>query len=195
MSAQGPRLAHVVLQTGQPEALAQFYAEILNGHVVFAGGGLIFLTCDEEHHRIAIAQLPDGVEPKNPKAAGMNHMAFTFDTLDELLDQYRRLANVGIRPAVPVQHGVTTSLYYRDPDGNFVELQIDNYTTPEEATEFLQGPDFEADSWGPQFDVEKMVEARANGASVSELTSRTWALSGPKLPHPSLVLASLEPLH
>ncbi|MCV7287730.1 VOC family protein [Mycolicibacterium wolinskyi] len=164
MSAQGPRLAHVVLQTGQPEALAQFYAEILNGHVVFAGSGLIFLTCDEEHHRIAIARLPGGAEPKNPKAAGMNHMAFTFDTLDELLDQYQRLAKVGIRPA-----------------------------TPDEATAFLQGPDFEADSWGPQFDVEKMVEARANGASVAELTSRTWALSGPKLPHPSLVLASLEP--
>ncbi|GAB5897623.1 hypothetical protein [Mycolicibacterium mageritense] len=44
MSAQGPRLAHVVLQTGLPESLAQFYAEILNAHVVLAGVGLMFLT-------------------------------------------------------------------------------------------------------------------------------------------------------
>ena len=36
------------------------------------------------------------------------------------------LEEVGIQPHVPVQHGPTTSLYYRDPDGNMVELQIDN---------------------------------------------------------------------
>jgi len=122
----------------------------------------------------------------------MNHMAFTFDTLDELLAQYQRLAAQGIRPAVPVQHGVTTSLYYRDPDGNFVELQIDNFATPDDATAFLQGPEFEVDSWGPQFDVDLMIEARANGVGVDELTSRAWVLAGPKLPHPSVVLAGID---
>ncbi len=192
MSITGPRLAHVVLQSNQPDEMTNFYVKVLNGHVVFSGSGLTFLTCDDEHHRIAIAQVADA-EPKNPHATGMNHMAFTFESLDDLLDNYVRLAKEGIRPAVPVQHGVTTSLYYRDPDGNFVELQIDNFDTPEAATAFLQGPEFQADSWGPQFDVDSMVAARANGASVAELTDRAWALAGPGLPHPSVVLAHLEP--
>ena len=34
---------------------------------------------------------------------------------------------------MPIQHGVTTSLYYEDPDGNFAEMQIDNFATPGEA--------------------------------------------------------------
>ena len=36
--------------------------------------------------------------------------------------------------------GVTTSLYYRDPDGNFVALQIDNFVTPDETTSYMEGP-------------------------------------------------------
>jgi hypothetical protein len=36
--------------------------------------------------------------------------------------------------------GVTSSLYHRDPDGNFVELQVDNFVTPEEATSYMEGP-------------------------------------------------------
>jgi hypothetical protein len=193
MSMKGPRLAHVVLQSSRRDAMAEFYAKVINGHIVFSGGGLTFLTCDEEHHRIAIGDLSDGAEPKNPKASGMNHMAFTFDSLDDLLDHYQRLATEDLRPTVTVQHGVTTSLYYSDPDGNFVELQVDNFDTPQEATAFLEGPEFEEDSIGPQFDVDRMVEARANGASVAELTSRAWVLTGPELPHPSVVLAHLEP--
>jgi catechol-2,3-dioxygenase len=36
----------------------------------------------------------------------------------------------------PFNHGLTTSLYYRDPDGNKVELQVDNMTM-EQADEFM----------------------------------------------------------
>src|SRR6478752_3355358 len=43
--------------------------------------------------------------------------------------------NRAIQPHVPVQHRPTTSIYYLDPDGNMVELQIDNFTTPEDATQ------------------------------------------------------------
>lgn len=57
-------------------------------------------------------------QPKAPTTAGMHHTAFTFDALDDLLDRYHELAAAGIEPAVPIQYGVTTSLYYRDPDRN-----------------------------------------------------------------------------
>jgi hypothetical protein len=60
----------------------------------------------------------------------------------------RILRKADIQPHVPVQHGPTTSIYYRDLDGNMVELQIDNFTTPEEATEYLRGEEFRADPFG-----------------------------------------------
>jgi catechol-2,3-dioxygenase len=184
-----PHFVHVVFQTGQLEAMQDWYCTVLDAHVVYAGHGLTFLTFDEEHHRIALAEMPPGLAvPKTPATAAMHHAAFTFDSLDELLERYQQLAAEGIRPAVPVQHGITTSLYYRDPDGNFAELQIDNFATPDETTAYMNGPEFDGDSVGPAFDIERMVAARADGASVTELTTRAWALSGPELPNPMQVL-------
>ncbi|MEE2058071.1 VOC family protein [Rhodococcus artemisiae] len=187
-----PRLAHVVLQTGQPEAMTEFYTTLLDGHVVFSGHGLTFITCDEEHHRIAFVAPPEGVEPKSLTSAGMHHMAFTFETLDDLLERFEKLAAKRIRPATPIQHGVTTSLYYRDPDGNFVELQIDNFADPDEATAYMRGPDYDEDGVGPAFDVKRMIEARKAGATVDELTTRAWAHAGPTLPDPMIALTSTD---
>ena len=188
-----PRFVHVVFQTGQPEAMRDWYCTVLGAHVVHAGHGLTFLTFDEEHHRIALLAMPEGVaEPKTPATAAMHHTAFTFDSLDDLLERHRQLAEAGIEPAVPIQHGVTTSLYYRDPDRNFVELQVDNFATPDEATAYMRGPEYDADPVGPSFDVEAMASARRDGASEAELTTRTWALSGRELPDPMRVLTGAD---
>lgn len=180
--AATPKFAHIVLQTGNLEEMRDWYKQVLHCHVVFEGPGLCFLTFDDEHHRVALMAPPVPVEAKSPVAAGLHHAAYTFGTLDELLDRYTELARSGIRPAVPVQHGMTTSLYYKDPDGNFIEMQVDNFATAEEATDYMSGPEYAADPVGPTFDPERLLAARHAGADPAELTTRAWALSGPKLP-------------
>ena len=192
-----PRLAHVVLQTAQPQVLSDWYCSLLGAHVVYSGNGLTFLTFDEEHHRIALLELPPTGERKSPTSPGLHHTAFTFETLDDLLDRYEELARVGIRPTAPVQHGVTTTLYYSDPDGNHVEMQIDNFATADRATAYMNGPEYDADPVGPAFDVDRMVAARRAGATPEELTTRAWALAGPPLPSPLELLGrdrGLSPL-
>ncbi len=52
------RLVHIVLQTGQPAAMRDRYCTVLDAHLVHAGHGLTFLTFDDEHHRIALLELP-----------------------------------------------------------------------------------------------------------------------------------------
>jgi catechol-2,3-dioxygenase len=185
-----PRLAHVVLQTAQPDVLCEWYCKLLEGHVVYSGHGLAFVTFDEEHHRIAFLALPGAAESRSPAAPGLHHVAFTFEDLDGLLERYERLRAEGILPAAPVQHGVTTSLYYRDPDGNHVEMQIDNFSTPDTATAYMEGPEYDADPIGPAFDVDRMLSARRAGTPPSELITRAWALSGPPMPHPLELLAA-----
>jgi len=185
-----PKFAHVVLQTSRLEEMRDWYCSILKGHVVYEGHGLSFVTYDEEHHRIAFLQPPFPLEDKSPAAAGMHHTAYTFEHLDQLLDRYTDLKVQGVDPLVTIQHGVTTSIYYRDPDGNFVEMQIDNFPEVEDATEYMMGPEFEADPVGCSFDPEKMIEARKSGADVSELINRKWAAAtSPELPNPLEVLA------
>lgn len=179
-----PTFAHVVFQTGQLDEMQDWYCKLLDAHVVFEGHGLSFLTFDDEHHRIALAHIP-GLERKSPNAAYVNHVAYTYPSLDALLAKFVDLEAKGIKPWQPVQHGVTTSLYYEDPDGNHIELQVDNFATAEEATAYMEGEEYSADPIGVKYRPELMVEARKAGVPASELQTRTWALTtSPELPHP-----------
>ncbi|NMO03659.1 biphenyl 2,3-dioxygenase [Gordonia sp. TBRC 11910] len=179
-----PTFAHVVFQTAQIDEMRDWYCALLDAHVVYEGHGMSFLTFDDEHHRIALAHNPDLVR-KPDNAACVNHVAYTFPDLDALLDRYLSLKANGIEPWKPVQHGVTTSLYYEDPDGNHVEMQVDNFTTADEATAYMEGAEYDADPIGVGYRPELMVEARRAGVACAELQTRSWALTtSPELPHP-----------
>lgn len=107
-------LAHVVLQTAQYEPMVAFYKAFLGAHATYENESLSFLTYDEEHHRVAILHVPS-TKPKEPTSAGMAHMAFAFNTLEDLLQAYIQRKARGILPIWAVNHGPTTSIYYQDP--------------------------------------------------------------------------------
>lgn len=172
-------LAHVVLQTTDLAPLKQWYLEVLDAHVVYENEFIAFLTFDDEHHRLAIMQMP-GLTERTPLTVGMAHTAYTFTSLSALLGKYGELKSAGIEPRVPVQHGVTTSLYYRDPDGNMVELQIDNFDTAEEATAYMEGQEYSADPIGPSFEPDAMAAALQAGTPEQVLTTRAWAQECPQ---------------
>jgi len=182
-----PKFAHVVFQTAQSQEMRDWYCTILDGHVVYQDAALSFITFDEEHHRVALIHPPVPLERKSPTTAAMHHVAYTFDTIDDLLDRYVLLREQGIQPTVCIAHGVTTSMYYQDPDGNMVEMQIDRFAEPADATGYMNGPEYAADSVGPAFDPEAMLQGRRNGATVEELSDRSWALKS-ELPDPMPVL-------
>ena len=174
-----PAFAHVVFQTGQLEKMKQWYVQLLDGHVVYEGHNLCFMTHDGEHHRVALVQPPEPLERKAPNAAWMHHVAYTFASLEELFQRYVELKDKGVVPAMPVQHGVTTSLYYEDPDGNFVEMQVDNFPTPEQSTAYMFGPEFDGDAIGPWFSPEALLAGLRAGVPAADLTTRAWALAHP----------------
>jgi catechol-2,3-dioxygenase len=183
-----PRFAHVVFQTGQQQRMRDWYCAVLDGHVVYQDQQLCFITFDDEHHRVALLTPPTPLERKSPAAACAHHVAYTFDDLDDLLSRYELLRNRGISPAVSIAHGVTTSMYYQDPDGNFVEMQVDNFAEPDQATAYMMhSAEYAADSNGPAFDPEAMLAARRAGGTVEELTDRAWSRRA-GLPDPMSVL-------
>lgn len=180
------RLAHIVLQTGQLPVLRDWYLKVLGAHIVFENDMLSFMTFDEEHHRLAIVQLPQPI-PRTSMTVGLFHSAYTFGSLDKLLTKYEELRGAGILPRVPVQHGPTTSIYYRDPDGNTVELQIDNMA-PDDATNYMRGTEFSGDPFGPSFDPDAMLAAFRAGTPECELATRAWALTCPQQNVPELLM-------
>ena len=150
------KFAHVVFRTGRYEKMINWYKSVLEAEPMYANDFITFLTYDDEHHRVAIAKAP-ALLPKLRTQSGVDHIAFTYATLGDLLATYQRVNALGIRPYWCINHGGTTSMYYQDPDHNHVELQIDNFTTPEEINAFLDGPEFTENPIGEDFDPDEMV--------------------------------------
>jgi catechol 2,3-dioxygenase-like lactoylglutathione lyase family enzyme len=166
------RLAHVALRTRRFADVFAWWRNVLQADVVFDNGAIGFLAFDDEHHRIAVVQLP-ALEDSVPKTAGLDHVSFTYDRLADLVATYERLARDGIRPAWSVNHGPTLSLYYADPDGNQAELQVDRFATVAEATAFLQSTAFANHPIGHSVDFDDLARRFHDGeAEASLLTYR-----------------------
>lgn len=150
--------AHAVLRTTTDhyDKMTQWYIDLLNAKIAHQGPYIMFLRYDKEHHRIAIAANPNNV-PKSTdqRHAEVDHLAFSYGTLTELAQVYTSLKSKSIVPIWTINHGPTTSFYYRDPDGNKVELQVDNFDSSEEADAFVQGPLFRMNPMGTDIDPDK----------------------------------------
>lgn len=165
------KLAHIVFRTRRLQTMIDWYSTVLGAEVVYRAENIAFLTYDDEHHRIAlvagdIAERPDVV------SVGFYHAAFTYPELGDLLATYRRLAQLGITPWRAVKHGATVSFYYRDPDENDIELQVDVFDSMDEVNEFLASDAFENDPIGPLFDPEQMIEDYEGGVSLDRMMRR-----------------------
>lgn len=161
LEARGPippsKLAHVVRRTSRYREMIDWYQTVLGAEIVHSNEILAFLTYDDEHHRIALVSMP-GLAEQSPQAAGTDHIAFSHRDLGDLLATYARLKREGIVPYWCINHGPTTSMYYRDPDGNGIEFQVDNFPTVEEASRWMRGGEFAANPVGVVYDPDELVE-------------------------------------
>jgi catechol 2,3-dioxygenase-like lactoylglutathione lyase family enzyme len=162
------KFAHFVLRTGQFDRLAEWYRIVLDARIVFRNDMLCFLSYDDEHHRLALINIP-GSPPRDPESTGTDHVAYSYNDLGELLATYRRLKAHGIVPHWPINHGVTTSMYYRDPDNNRVELQIDNFPTPAELQGYFESAAFAANPVGVTYDPEQLCRDYEAGVPIADL--------------------------
>ncbi|AOR78839.1 VOC family protein [Novosphingobium resinovorum] len=165
------RLAHFVLRTSRFREVIDWYKTVLGAEAAFENEILAFLSYDEEHHRVAVLNMPD-LEEQKDGVAGFHHAAFTYDSLGDLMATYKRLRDVGITPVFPINHGPTTSMYYQDPDGNQIELQVDNYDNIEDATAFFYSPAFAENPIGVEFDPEDLLRRVEAGEDQAVLKRR-----------------------
>lgn len=163
--------AHFVLRTANKKALVDWYCTVLAAHLVFENEFISFVTYDDEHHRVAFIQMPD-LKKAPDDAWGLAHVAYTFADLGQLLATYRRLKAEGIVPVRTINHGPTVSMYYKDPDGNQVELQVDAFRTKEEAAGYFHTAPFAQNPIGVLFDADKMAADYEAGVPEADLLRR-----------------------
>ncbi|KAH8703386.1 glyoxalase bleomycin resistance protein dioxygenase [Talaromyces proteolyticus] len=158
------KLAHVVFRSTRLQEMVQFYQKLLGAHVAFQNNMAAFLAYDDEHHRIGILAVPEGLFANQPSIVPtIDHVAFTYNNLDDLAISYEQRKAAGLKPVWCVNHGSTTSMYYDDPDGNKVEMQVDNFETMEEAFAFTNSEAFHINPIGTDFDPDEFVQRVRSG--------------------------------
>lgn len=120
------RLNHAVLYVRDADATASFYTEHLGFEVAhrFPGGVFLRVAPDSPNdHDIAFFSVGDQAAPNGAGrgSVGLYHLAWEVPTLRELLDLRVALSDAGAL-AGESDHGVSKSLYCKDPDGIEFEL-------------------------------------------------------------------------
>jgi catechol-2,3-dioxygenase len=172
-----PTFPHCNLKTTRLQELIDWYATVLGAEVTVQDATGAWLTNDAANHRIALLCFPGFVDdPDRETRTGMHHTAFEYDSFGDLNDSYLRLRDAGIEPDICIDHGMTLSYYYKDPDGNRVELQVDNFGDWAASKEWMRtSPDFRANPIGVFVEPARIVEAAASGESFAEIHRRAMA--------------------
>ena len=124
----GLTLSHVGLFVTDMPRMVDFYtgflgfAESDRGTLADGRGEIVFMTRDpREHHQLVLAS----GRPAQLLFNIVNQLSFRVDSLDTLRELQRGLKHEHATGLGAVSHGNALSVYFRDPEGNRVELLID----------------------------------------------------------------------
>ncbi|MBA3511371.1 VOC family protein [Sphingomonas sp.] len=166
------QIGHFGLRTKDVDRAVEWYGRAFGADVRFRNEFAAFMSFDDEHHRFVIWD--DGETEDRPAAAGgVDHIGFMCRDPGDLAEHYERLKNLGIEPTSAVNHHFTSSLYYRDPDGNEVEISCDNLPTKQAAADFMKS-DAMAEAmvppfFGAEFNPDELVRLRRSNAPTEQL--------------------------
>jgi catechol-2,3-dioxygenase len=130
--------SHFGLYVHDLAAMADFYSRVLGFTVTDRGllgaTELVFLSRDPaEHHQLVLASGRPEPLPFNV----VNQISFRVRSLAALRHFHGALQHERVSEIAPVTHGNAISLYFRDPEGNRVELFLD---TPWHCTQPCREP-------------------------------------------------------
>ena len=138
--ALSAQLTHFGIHTSDLGRMADFHQRVM-GFVVSdsgtsrSGARIVFMTQNPEcHHQFVLF---DG-RPDELTYKPVNQISFRLDSLDTLKGYRRALAAEGMTPERETDHGNAWALYFKDPEGNTVELYVDTpFYTPQPCGEPL----------------------------------------------------------
>lgn len=187
------KISETILKTGQLDLMKPWYRTVLGIDVFFEhappkgsapvdyGGQtrasdlrmcFFRLSVDFPYTQmIGIFEEPGTALQPSKGAPGLHHMQLMFPDFEAWIGKYEELAAAGMKPHRTANHGVMTSFYYRDPDGNNVELTVQNFPSIEAMAAFMQSAYFKSNPSGIEIgDPDGFVARYRGGVPAAEMT-------------------------
>jgi catechol 2,3-dioxygenase len=123
------RIGHLVVKVRNLERSRRFYTEVVGLELMkdLPELKMIFLASNRrDHHELALAEVGEHASAPNPSDIGLSHFAFRLKDMDDLRAAYLELKKHDVPISFTVNHGVTRSIYFLAPDGNQLEVYVDN---------------------------------------------------------------------
>ena len=154
----GVRIGHVHLKVADLDRALAFYCGVLGFALMQRyGTQAAFLAAGGYHHHIGLNTWESlGGAPPPPGSTGLFHTAILYPTRPALADALRRLTAAGIPLDGASDHGVSETLYLRDPDQNGVELYWDK---PQEL--WPRSPDGQLAMFTRKLDLDSLLQEPA----------------------------------
>ena len=121
-----PQLSHVGIYVTDSDAMIRFYQEVLGLTVTDRGIStssklpITFMSSSAtQHHQFVLVQ---GRADGTPST--INQLSFKVESLKELREVANQVAARGLKMR-QTSHGNAWSIYFPDPEGNFVEIYLD----------------------------------------------------------------------
>lgn len=125
------RIGHVHLKVADLDRALAFYRDVLGFEVQQRSGDrAAFLSAGGYHHHIGLNTWESaGGTPPPTGHTGLYHLAILYPDRPSLAAALTRVLDAGVTLDGAADHGVSEAVYFRDPDGNGIELYRDR---PEE---------------------------------------------------------------
>jgi catechol 2,3-dioxygenase len=121
------RIGHVHLKVADLDRAIAFYRDVLGFTVTQRyGAQAAFLGAGGYHHHIGLNTWESaGAPPAPPGHPGLYHTAVLYPDRQSLAQALARVIAAGVPLDGAADHGVSEAIYFRDPDGNGVEIYRD----------------------------------------------------------------------
>ncbi len=122
-------LGHVVFYVKDIEVSLAFYRDVLGFQEIgrIFEGKAVALTSGRTHHEVLLIQVGDVPGPSSRPRRGLYHIGIKVgESLEDLRAAKLELEHAGFPIDGMSDHTVSQSLYLKDPDGNEVEVYVDD---------------------------------------------------------------------
>jgi len=120
------KIGHVHLTVSDLNKSLKLYRDILGFEVTQNLGEAIFLSMGEYHHTIGLnTWSKKGARKPEEGQIGLYHFAILYPNRKELAKALKRLIDYNYPIEGASDHGVSESIYFKDPDGNGIEIYAD----------------------------------------------------------------------